>query len=261
MRIVSPGHAAFAATMIALGIVGLSTGDFAGVWGGVPASLPARAGLAYVSAFVALAGGVGLLWRRTAGFAARALLIYLGLWLLVFKAPFIFRAPLQEVSYQTCGETAVIVAGAWVLYTWFAADWDKRRLAFATGDNGVRIARVLYGLGLIAFGFSHFVYVEQTAPLVPSWLLWPVGWAYFTGGAYLAAGVAMIIGLLARLAAALSALQIGLISLLVWTPIVASGHVGAFQFGEVVVTCVLTASAWVLADSYRGAPWFALLKR
>src|SRR5512147_446203 len=224
MRIASPGHAVFAATMIVLGIVGFITGDFAGVWGGVPERLPAREALAYVSAFVALASGLGLLWGRTAALSARVLLVYLLLWLLGFKAPFIVRAPLQEVSYQTCGETAAIAAAAWVLYTWFATDWDKRRLAFAAGDAGLRSARVLYGLALIAFGLSHFFYVQMTAPLVPHWLPWPVGWAYFTGGAYLAAGVAIIVGVLARLAATLVALQIGLISVLVWPPIIAAGH-------------------------------------
>lgn len=256
MRIASPGHAAFAAVMIALGTVGFVTRDFAGVWGGVPAAWPMREALAYLCAFVALACGLGLLWRRTAAFAARVLLVYLALWLLVFKGQFIIRAPLQEVSYQTCGETAVIVAGAWILYALFAADWDRRWVGFATGDSGGRVARVLYGLALIAFGFSHFVYVEMTAPLVPGYLPWPAAWAYFTGGTYLAAGAAVLINVFARLAAALSALQMGLFTLLVWGPLVASGRIGAFQWGEFVVTCVLTASAWVVAESYR-APWFA----
>lgn len=261
MRIASVGHGIFAATMIALGIVGLIAGAFVGVWGGVPEHLPGRETLAYVCAAVALACGLGLLWRPTAAFAARALLVYLVLWLLVFKVHFILRAPLEEVSYQTNGETAVIVAGAWVLYTRFASDWDRRWLGFATGDNGVRIARLLYAFGMIAFGLSHFVYVQMTAPLVPDWLPWHVGWAYFTGGAYLAAGLAILIGVLARLAATLSALQMGLISVLVWTPRVISGELSAFQWGEVVVTCVLAAAGWVMAESYRGAPWFALFKR
>jgi uncharacterized membrane protein len=258
MRIASPGYAAFAVMMIALGIIGFITGGFAGVWGGVPEALSMRSALAYVCAFVALASGLGLLWRRTATFAARALLIHLLIWLIIFKGQFVIRAPLQEVSYQTCGETATIVAGAWVLYAWFASEWDKRWLGFATGDGGIRIARVLFGLALIAFGLSHFFYVQMTAPLVPKYLGWPVGWAYFTGGTYLAAGLAVLSGVLARLAAALTTLQMGLFALLIWTPLVASGEIGPFQWGEFVVTCVLTASAWVVTDSYRGVGWFAL---
>lgn len=261
MRIASPGHAVFAVAMIALGIIGLITGGFVGVWGGVPESMPSREALAYIGAVVALASGVGLLWQVTSTFAARILFLYLLLWLIAFKVPFIVRASLVEGSYQTTGETAAIVAGAWVLYAWLAPDWDRRRLNVATGDSGVRLARILYALALVAFGLSHFVYVELTAPLVPSWLGWPVGWAYFTGAAYLAAGAAILTGVLARLAAALTVVQMASFTLLIWVPLAASGPVSNFRFGEIVVNCVLTASAWVVADSYRGTPWFAMLDR
>jgi uncharacterized membrane protein len=257
MRIASVGHAVFAATMVALGILGLTQRNFAPIWDSVPKGLPAREALAYLCAVISLACGLGLLWRRTAVTAARVLFVYLLLWLLAFKVRFIFTGPLVEGSYQSCGETAVMVAGAWALYARFAADGDRQRLGFAVGDNGVRLARVLYGLALIAFGLSHFVYLNLTAPAVPAWLPGHTFWAYFSGAAYIAAGAAVIFDVCARLAATLSAVEMGMLTLLVWIPIVAAGSADPSQWSETVLSWALTAAGWVVAESYRGTPWLA----
>jgi uncharacterized membrane protein len=261
MRIVSVGHAAFAATMIALGILGLIAGDFPAIWQPVPKGVPGREALVYFCAFISLACGIGLLVRRAAAPASRILLACLLTWLLLFRLPYIVLSPNVE-TFWSGSETSVMVAGAWVLYAWFATNWDKKRLGFATGGKGLHIARLLYALALIPLGLAHFFYLNNTVSMVPGWLPWHLFWAYFTGCALITAGVAMLIGVYARLAAALSAIEIGVFLLFVWIPIVvASGSKTAFQWSETVVSAALTAGAWVVADSYRGIPWLATWRR
>lgn len=261
MRIVSTGHAVFAATLAAIGILGFIKPDYAAIWGGVPKAFPGREVLPYLCALVALGSGLGLLGSRSAPVAARVLLAYLLAWTLLFKGRFVVLAPLQEGSYQSLGENAVIVAGAWVLFAGFATDWDRMRLGFAVGERGVHIARALYGLAMLAFGLSHFFYLQFTAPLIPAWLLWPDFWAYFTGTTYLMAGVAVLTGVWARLAALLSALQMAGFLLLVWLPIMLAGKMTDFNWGEVTVNCALVAGGWVVVESYRGMAWLEFGKR
>lgn len=71
----------------------------------------------------------------------------------------------------------------------------------------------------------------------------------------------MLIGVYARLWAALSALQIGLFMRLLWVPTVAAGFTGAFPRCKTVPSWARTAGASVVADSLRRVPWLAVNKR
>jgi hypothetical protein len=248
MRVASLGPAVFAATLVGLGVWGLAVGHFAPIWQPVPAAgAPMRRVLALACAVVSLAAGGGLLWRRTAAPAAGVLTIWLLLWMLAFRAPAVVAAPAVAAVWEGCGETAVLVAAAWALFS--AADHGRASAGLAGGANGLRGARALYGLALIAFGVAHLAYLKATAALVPAWLPAALGWALFTGLAYIAAGAAIAVGVLPRLAARLAALQMGLFTLLVWAPRLAAGG-GASDWSEAVISWTLTAGGWAIAASY-----------
>jgi uncharacterized membrane protein len=258
MRIAGPAHAVFSATLIALGIWGLAGGAFTPLWQPVPKDGPVREALAYLTALVSLASGAGLVWRRSAATAARLLLASLVVWLVLFRMREVLAAPAIEVTWEGVGETLVVIAGVWALFAQFADDWDRRRLGFATGESGARISRRLYGLALVPLGLAHLTYVKETAALVPAWLPWHAVWVWLTGLAYIAAGIALLAGILQRLAASLSALQMGLFTLLVWAPPLAMGSGDSGQWSEGVDSWTLTAAAWVVAESRRGMPWLGL---
>ena len=259
IRIASMGHAVFAVMMIVLGTVGFLDPDLVSLWNPVSIHVPAHELLIHLIALIAVAAGVGLLVQRMAAMAASLLLATLSLWLLLLRLPNLFLEPVFVASWSVF-PLVLMVAAAWVLYGWFASNWERKHLSFLRGKNGLRIARFLYGLCLIFFGIAHFVDVKDTVTLVPHWLPNHLFWAYFTGCAFLAAGLATLIGFCARLAVTLSALQLALFLFLVWIPIVATGSREPFQWSETILNAALCAGAWVMADSYRGTRWLAPLR-
>src|SRR5215813_8083424 len=115
MRIASVGHAVFAAALIAVGIVGFVYTDFVAIWQPVPKGMPARELFVYLCAVISVVSGIGLLLRRTALFTARVLLVYLLLWMLFLRVRDIILAPTTQGPWSGFGETAVVIAAAWIL--------------------------------------------------------------------------------------------------------------------------------------------------
>ena len=197
--------------------------------------------------------------RRTAAVASRVLFVFFVAWLLLMDVPQAFSDSVTQFTWAAA-ETSVMLAAAWILFVRLNGDRDVQQLDVAGGDKGLRVARALYGVTLIHFGIAHFTFLQRTTSMVPSWLPWHVAWAYFFGCTFIAAGMALIIGVQARLAAALSAVQLGMFTVLVWIPVVTAAP-SASDWTEFVASYALTAGAWVVAESYRGLPWLAVGKR
>lgn len=223
-------HLFFALTIAGLGLIGLVRGDFLPVWDGIPDGMTGYRLLAYLTALLSVVTGVALLVPRIREFGAKALVLAFGGWLVVVRLPYLVVHPVGVGGWWGLGDTAVMTAAAWAVW----------------GGPRQRIARILFGLGLIPFGIAHFAYLDRTIEFIPHWLPWPTAIAYGTGAAFIAAGVAICARVLDRLAATLVALQIAGFTIIVWIPILLA-HPKPYDFVEFYNSWALTAAAWAVA--------------
>jgi uncharacterized membrane protein len=257
MRSASVGQLLFALSLLALGLLSLCSADFALVWQPVPDGIPGRALLACVSGAIMAAAGIGLLIPRVKVPAAFILFVYTAVWLLALHMPHVIAHPLQESNWGGAGEIATLVGASWILYASAAQPGDRWYFASFAGPAAIRWARILFAVGVPLVGLEHLVYAQDTASFVPAWLPDRLGWAYFTGIAHIAAGIAILIAILPRLAAALETVMMGLFTVLVWVPAVMAQPALRFNWTALLMSTVITAAGWIVYESYRGAPWLS----
>jgi uncharacterized membrane protein len=257
MRGLSMGQLLFAVTMLALGGLSLCSGDFAFVWQPVPAGIPGRAVLACLVGALSCLAGAGLLIRRTSALAAFVLTLYTLIWLLALHIPHVIAAPMHEINWGASGEIATLVAASWILYASSTAPWHKFYMLSLTSENAIRAARILFAVSVLFIGLEHLVYSADTAAYVPAWLPYRLGLAYLTGIAHIAAGLAILFSVWPRLAAALETLMMGLFTVLVWIPVVTAAPTQRFVWTALLMSLVITASAWIVTESYRGVSWLS----
>jgi uncharacterized membrane protein YphA (DoxX/SURF4 family) len=229
---------------VALGLVGLVWGDFAVVWQPVPQGIPGRTALAYVVAVVILLAGLAIQWQRAAATGTLTLTVIYGLGTLLLHIPLIFAHPSVFVAWSGVAEQLALVAGGLVAYVYCA------RLKPPAAERLSKIGRFIFGICLIMFALAHFVYLAQTAELVPAWL--PPGqifWAYATAAGHFAAGIAILSGIAARLAAMLLTAMFVVFAILVHAPSVFIAPHTHFNWAENAINFALIGSAWVIAAS------------
>ena len=243
-----PALALFVIGMIGLGILALVYGDFALVWQPVAPWVPGRTVLAYGAGLIMLFGGIGLLFRVTAAGSARILFPYLIVWALL-KVPALVVAPQIEGVWLGLGEITVLLSGGWVLFATLAEIPQDSILAFATGENGIRIARFLFAVSLLPIGLAHLFYVKATADLVPPWLPFRTGWAYLTGFGQIACGLGVLFSILPHVAAIAEACMLSLFTLLVWGPAIVGAPRTRMPWTAFFISWVIASAAWVVAQS------------
>jgi uncharacterized membrane protein YphA (DoxX/SURF4 family) len=230
--------------VMALGLVCLAWGD-CDPGQPVPKGFPARTALAYAAAAFMLVAGAAVEWRRTLAWGAAALTAYYALIVVIVMNARVALTHYAEFgTYSGIAEQLAIAAAGLIVYA-ASAEIDADLAARLT-----RLGQLVFGVCALLFGGAHFFYMNLTAPLVPKWLP-PTQefWAYATGVGHIAAGVAILTGMQARLAAILLTAMFASFTPLVHVPMLLADASSRMNWSENALNLALTGAAWVVAQS------------
>ncbi len=236
------GIYAYAAGAIFLGLLGLVSGDFATNWQRVGPHVPFRVALAYFAAFIELAAGLALLWRRTARAGALTLTAVYSVFTLVWVPKILEDLRNFDPIGNFFEEFSLVAAGA-VLVAWFSpanSPLSHRESLFAR----------LYGISAISFGIGHIYFMPGLLTWIPKWI--PPSqmfWAYATTIGFFLAAAAILSGIMAPLASRLLTAEIVGFEIFVWIPKLLAGPHDHFNWAGNAICVALAGAPWVVSDS------------
>ena len=236
------GIYAYAASAIFLGLLGLASGEFATTWQRVGPNVPFRESLAYFTAFIELAAGLALLWRRTARAGALALTVVYSVFTLLWVPKIVEGLSGYDPTGNFFEEFSLVAAGA-VLFARFSpasSPISRRESLFAR----------LSGLSAISFGIVHIVDMPGLLTWIPKWI--PPSqmfWAYATTIGFFLAAAAILSGIMAPLASRLLTAEIVGFELLVWIPKLLAGPRDHFNWAGNAICVAIAGAVWAVSDS------------
>ena len=193
---------------------------------------------AYLSGALLITRGSLMLARRER-IGAALLASFYGLWVLAFHLPPTLTKAIGSIgAWNAPAESTFLAVGGLALFASYA------------GDSGAKLrvlSRVLAGASAVVFGFAHFNYIDFTASFVPAWI--PPSqtfWAWATGAGHLAAGIALITGVQARLAATCLAGMMGAFVVLLHIPRVIAAPGQHVEWIMVAIASALCGSALLI---------------
>jgi uncharacterized membrane protein len=221
--------------LIYLGILNAVYRDSLLTWQPTPDGASWKIPFAYLSALILIVAGIGILlprWRTKSAMLGAG---WVGLWALLLHLPHVV-ADHNVGALLGLGEASANALGLATLTGCF--DAGRRAL----------LLRLAFGLCLVVFGASHFVYADFTAQMVPAWLPDRLGLAYLTGSIHALTGACLLAGIRVRVAATIEALMMSSFVLLVHIPGVAAAPEDRMQLTMLGMAGLLTTAAWLVAS-------------
>lgn len=242
------GRTLFAIGITGLGIEALLRSSFVPALEPVPAWVPQLL-LAWLGGLLLVAAGAAVLFDWKARQAAVVLGLLMLLWLALLHLPALALHPGKGGEWTGAGETLALGGSAWVLAGVLDSGQSVRRNWDHIIDRAARLGRFCFGICLPLFGVLHFIYIDYVASVIPGWIPGPVLWGYFTGAAHIAAGLAIVSGIRARLAASLLGIMFGSWVLILHLPRVAVRLHDPNEWSSLLIATALCGGAWLIAGT------------
>jgi uncharacterized membrane protein YphA (DoxX/SURF4 family) len=197
---------------------------------------------------------------KSAAVGAAALATLYALVVIFMHGPQIFQHPGAFPAWDGAAEQLALLAGGLAAYAYLSGADSRLARPPGLGLLGpparlARISVIMMGICLLMFGLAHFLYLDFTASMVPAWL--PGGqkfWAAVTGAGHLAAGIAFLTGVKARLAAIALTVMFAVFGALVHLPLLLADPPSHLGWVMNAINLALTGAAWALATLLRSTP-------
>jgi uncharacterized membrane protein len=200
---------------------------------GVPSWMPARLFWAYFVGFALLAAALSLSVKKCVRLSAPLLAAMFFLFVLMMDIPATIAQPHNRLFWTLALRETAFGGGALAL-TGLMMRQNNHRYA----KTLISVARFCIGIPLIVYGIEHFLHPEfapgvPLTKLTPPWVPIPFFWAYLVGAVLLIGGVAILLNKRARPAATYVGLVITLLTLFLYTPLLAMVRQPSEIIGEV----------------------------
>ena len=227
-------EASLARYLLALAIAGLggaaiAVGEFIGVFQLVPAWFPARAVVADIVGALFVIGAIGMVLPHKERGGARLVLAILAVAFVALDAPLVATNIHSGSAWTLLGETLALASG----------------VALVAVPEHARLARIGFAITLPIFAALHYFFRDYVASVIPSWIPAHDTMAYATGAAMLAAGLAILTGVQARLAATLTAVMFGLWFAILHVPRLVD-HPASGEWASMCICLGMCGTAWLV---------------
>jgi uncharacterized membrane protein len=238
------------------GILDIAWGDFDASHQPIKSlgvNLPAQHILAYVAGVWLVAGGLAILWRRSARIGAAAsgiaYLIFATMWLARYYAGIHALGWRIDVLFGVTfgiAQQLMLVAPAAILF--YASAVSPASPDSLLQKRAVIAARWMLGLPPVIFGLFHVIGLRVFASIVPHWMSFGYFWAALTGVAFILAGIAICSGMMDVLALRLLALMLLLFEGLVEIPPIFIRLHDQRTWGAAVYNLAAIGACWIFAE-------------